>query len=145
MKKVVILSGIPGCGKTHYAQSIVRPWGMLGRVVSTDYFWGEEYEFDPNRIEEAHIWCFKKFLMEIEEMMTSLVVVDNTNLSAMEIAPYYLAAQAFSYEPVVQRILCPPHIAWERQSHGVPQARFQAMVDQFNKRDVAPWWRVEEI
>lgn len=151
-KKVIILSGLPGSGKTYYADTLLRQWGTSRcRVVSADSFFVNkhgDYNFDPMKIGEAHEWCFYRFLCAIgwgPDPRSDLVIVDNTNLSAIEIAPYYLAGRSQGYEVVIQRVTCDPEVAFVRQRHGVPKEVFDRMVLSWNKRDVAPWWKVEEV
>lgn len=96
MKKVIILSGISGSGKSTYAKKLVGDsFGQeecTGVVVcSADHFFMQtgEYKFDASMLSLAHGECFKDFIEEVQRG-TSLVLVDNTNTSVAEIAPYVL-------------------------------------------------------
>ena len=95
----------------------------------------------------AHQECFRKFINEIilDKADESDIVVDNTNLHASEISPYYLAAESFGYEVQILRIHYDPNVAFERQQHRVPRAIHNRMVHDFNRCDVLPWWNVEDV
>ena len=142
--KCIIVSGVPGSGKTYYAETISGKHdpAHVG-IASADSFVDYSKEVRP-QLPRAHQECFLTALALLEDK-TPLVIIDNTNLSGIEIAPYYLMAEAHGYEVEVLRISCPPEVAFERQQHGVPADIFDKMVLAFNKRDVAPWWTVYDI
>lgn len=74
------------------------------------------------------------------------IIVDNTNLHAWEISPYFLAAQAHEAQVSILRVV-PKSFedAYKRNVHNVPFTTFCRMVDSFLKRDVLPWWEVSEV
>lgn len=155
--QVLVMSGLPGSGKStvaeelrklHGPQSIEDRWSGMGVAVvsSDDHFIGSDgqYRFISDELSEAHKACWRHF----ESAMTSkypLIIVDNTNLYASEIAPYYLPAEARGYAVKIIRVNCDPADAFERQRHNVPAATFQKMVEQWKKRDVVSRWNVEEV
>jgi hypothetical protein len=155
VKKVIILSGIPGAGKTFLAQAWQEQWRKTGRdhsmeIVSADLYWIERsISFEPAKLSLAHHWCFRKFLMAVDGRNgdVDLVVVDNTNLTAVEIAPYHLAGSAFGYHVEITRLLIPHEIAWSRQVHGVPLGSFLSMVDGFKEapQSFPGWWNWSDI
>lgn len=142
--KVVILSGIPGSGKSTLAQSLRVTPDVV--VCSADDLFVENgvYRFDLAKLGHAHRACWRKFQRALQDGL-ELVVVDNTNLSAAEIAPYVLPAEAWGYQVEIVRVHCDPAVAFARQTHGVPAEGFARMVEAFNKRDVMPWWSVEDV
>lgn len=126
---IVILSGVPGSGKSTWAKRY--PDAV---VCSADDFFRHR-PFDPLQLGLAHQLCFRKFL----DSMHKQVVVDNTNLTIGEIAPYYLAAESFMKQVVVVRISPPDfEVAYRRQTHGVPFVPFSRMVSNFLDRKVLP-------
>lgn len=142
---VLILSGIPGSGKSHYARSIQNV-----RIFSADKFFKQngQYVYSRSKLPEAHKWCFRHyatFLVTKSAEDTGTVIVDNTNCTAVEIAPYYTLAEAFGHSAKVVRIACDPRTAFARQTHNVPQETFERMLVRFSKRDVLQRWYVEEI
>lgn len=92
--KVTIMVGASGSGKSTYA----KPIG--GAVISADdHFVGADgvYRFDPARIGQAHSECLRDFV-EHARARSSTIVVDNTNSTVMEAAPYLALAMAYGYD-----------------------------------------------
>jgi predicted kinase len=142
MQRVTILSGVPGSGKSTYARDFLKP----DVTVSADNFFIRDgvYRFDPTKLTEAHRECYRRFLYAIRSS-DSHIVVDNTNLSAHEISPYWAVGDVYGFTVTIIRVRCDPEVAFKRQTHGVPRATFDRMVANFNKRDVLPWWNVIEF
>lgn len=162
MAKIVILSGIPGSGKSTYAKHVASRY--RGTVVSADdYFVRSDgvYRFNPKGLSDAHGECFKKYLDALSTMTknSGCVIVDNTNLTEWQISPYVLAAQAHGFglpdpyasgdmnahEVTIVRVNCEPDVALKRQIHGVPEKNLLAMLDDYNACKVLPWWSVYEV
>jgi GTPase SAR1 family protein len=107
-RRVIILSGISGSGKSTLARKLcaqeneeTEGQGQPAIVSADDYFTkGGVYTFDPSKLSEAHGECFFNFIGHMRHLST-LVVVDNTNTTEAEIAPYVLGAQAFDYKPEI--------------------------------------------
>jgi predicted kinase len=144
MKSVVILSGVSGSGKSTYAEKLLND--TQGIKVSADHYFmvGGEYHFDPIKLGEAHADCFRRFItyMQVADPWPC-VVVDNTNLSSEEIAPYYLAAQAFGYHPSILTIRVEGSQLGKLAScnvHGVPLGSLRAQFRKLLQRHLPPWW-----
>jgi len=132
--KVMILRGIPGCGKSTWAKT------QRGAViVSADNFFMHdgEYKFDPTKIAHAHYDCFRKYLAAIRRK-SPLIIVDNTNTSLWEISPYVLAGESHGYTVEIHSFKCPVEVAVGRNIHGVPPKSVQAMFDHWEQP--LPWW-----
>lgn len=116
MKKVKILRGISGSGKSTYAKKHEN-----AVVVSADHFFMKEgsYQFDYNLLGKAHSKCLILFLQNLSKG-EELILVDNTNTTLKEIAPYAELALAFEYEVEVVTFLIPFKKAVERNIHEVP-------------------------
>lgn len=116
MSKVTILRGISGSGKTTYA-SKHYPNTL---VVSADHFFGTppRYKFDPEKLPEAHNTCLRLFIEAVRNGRA--VVVDNTNTTVEEIAPYYALAEAYGHEVEIVTIEFDPLVAAQRNVHNVP-------------------------
>jgi tRNA uridine 5-carbamoylmethylation protein Kti12 len=143
MKSVLILRGLPGAGKSWYATEMAATLGTRGgpaKVVvcsADDYFMVDGvYRFNSSKLEDAHGACFRRVI----EALTSdadLVVVDNTNLRLVEIAPYVLAAQAYGARCTIRTIRCEPNLAAIRNIHGVPASKYPALVAIMAEADAA--------
>ena len=93
--KVIIVRGLPGSGKSTWTQNNCPD----AYVCSADKFFEREgeYKFNPSLLPHAHAACMGAFIEALREERP-LVVVDNTNVTKIEIAPYISVAQAFGYE-----------------------------------------------
>ncbi len=142
MKHVVILRGLPGSGKTHYAHSLVDELvaGDEARyaVLSTDdYFLTEagEYHFDKFKLSEYHNLNLARFIRALADGI-ELVIVDNTNIKKWEFIAYKEAAIACGYtckEVIVGEVKdkAMQHLYAQRNSHGVALKTIAKMAYQF--------------
>lgn len=138
MKRVTIMRGIPGSGKTTWVRRN-RPGAY---VCSADDFHRNEdgvYEFKRENAGPAHNNCLWKFTYAIVVRELYDIVVDNTNVKVFEIAPYYRIAEAFGYEVEVRCILCDPVRGTARTVHAVPLETVMAMANGFEP--LPAWWK----
>lgn len=154
--RVLILSGISGSGKSTYVEKLrqeAEKTGTKVMVVSADHFFekGGEYKFDHTKLGEAHAACLRSFLSELDagRIMPKILIVDNTNTTDLEMAPYYAIAKAFSAEVELVTLLCNPKVAAARNKHGVPLASCEAMdrrirnnMPDGKNRRVPPFWHL---
>lgn len=131
MKTLIILRGIPGCGKTTTADLLVS---MGAAAFSADeYFVNRstgEYEFDATKLHSAHLWCQGM----VELYMTSeteTIVVHNTNTTAKEMKPYYKLAEKYGYQ-VHSLIVENRHDG--KNVHDVPEEILERMEQRFDIR-----------
>ena len=153
VQNVFIMRGVSGSGKSTYAKAT---WPK-GAILSSDDFWefldmSKTYQqnFDPSRLGEAHAWNLKRFIDYLgcadapfwaEPLHT--IVIDNTNTSVTEIAPYYAVAQAFKVPNIeLITIATDPAVAFNRNTHGVPPKAHDAQVERLyaNNCLIPPWW-----
>ena len=91
MKKLVLLRGLPGAGKSTFAKL------LGGKHIETDMFFmvGGEYKFDASKLKEAHLWCQN----ECDRLMGwgVDVVVSNTFTQEWEMQHYYDLAKKHGY------------------------------------------------
>lgn len=130
MRKVFILRGLPGSGKSTEANRLETQNNAI--IVSADHSMIDEmgvYKFDPTKIGLAHATCMRNFINNVAGNLHfgKDVVVDNTNTTAVEIAPYIAVANAFGWQYEIKLIECDPEIAFSRQTHGVPRKTFDHM------------------
>lgn len=121
MRKVIVLSGCSGSGKSEYVKKFGKIAGPSHAVpidvtpehvslsegdyvgiVSADTFFINaegEYKFEGAKLPEAHALCFRSFIraLQTKSFYHQYLFVDNTNTTTVEIAPYMLAASAFGW------------------------------------------------
>lgn len=144
MKKAIILSGVSGSGKSTYASKLVKDEGYYFSA-DTYFMRGGVYHFDASKLTLAHAACFRDFLDGAQQGKPDLLVVDNTNTTVAEIAPYILGAQAFGYEPEIVTIMCNTardvESAAARNTHKVPLPAVLAQHRRLKERVLPPWWK----
>lgn len=146
--EVIVLMGISGAGKNHFIDNRMPKPNL---VVSADDFFMKEgkYVFDPKLLSQAHANCFRRtvdFLKEHRECdHDTTLVVNNTNTSVSEIAPYMAAAGAYGGEGHIICLRIDPVIAAGRNTHGTPLETIVKMAERMEKtlKDLPPWWDKE--
>lgn len=131
---VVILSGATGSGKSTYTRALLEErqgqLEELPEVASADAFFrggGGSYEFNPKMLGQAHGACFRTAIDAVRKQTG--VVVDNTNTTNVEIAPYVSLAQAYDVPSLVVVFDVDPEQGAERNAHGVPVATVRRQVE----------------
>ena len=140
-KQIVILRGLPGCGKSTY----IGQNFPAAVVASADHYFmvDGEYRFNPALLGEAHGACVRR-VIESAQSGAPLIVVDNTSLSVAEIAPYVAIAQAYGYDAEIITLRCDPVTAANRNIHGVPaEVILKRMVPAMaaGEAGIMPWWK----
>ncbi len=149
---LVILSGIPGSGKSTFVNRLRQGWEGTFDVCSADLWHTDkqtgEYRYRAAEARLAHGQCFRDCYRVaaaygdpegVRAEAGHLLVVDNTNLSAVEIAPYRTVGDVFGWDVVVVRVVCPVEVAHARQTHGVPTSRLLEMHKRFMAVESLPW------
>jgi predicted kinase len=139
VKRLFIMSGIPGSGKSSIAKAIASFYQTV--VCSADDGMVDDegkYAFDPMKLPRAHRMCFKKAFDAMNDG-AEVVIIDNTNLSAWEMSPYIRVGEMFDYDINIIRVTCDWNIANGRQAHGVPEGHLVRMADAFNRKDWGPF------
>lgn len=101
-KYLLILRGIPGSGKTTYANRFAKKFaGIFGRKTircsADNYFMcGGVYVFDKNKLGKAHKEC-QWNAANAMRIGIDLVIIDNTNTMISELKPYEEMAKERSY------------------------------------------------
>ncbi|CAH8523562.1 unnamed protein product [Heterobilharzia americana] len=95
-----ILRGPPGSGKS-FVSECIRIRFPMAKVCSADDFWylesnGFEYQFDINRLSEAHDWC-RNNAFTAASAGYSPIIIDNTNVRGWETRYYTDLARRFNY------------------------------------------------
>jgi len=119
MKKLYIIRGIPGSGKSTHARSLNIP-----DHFEADMWFDQNGGYDANKIKQAHSWCLSRTLESMREGRS--VVVSNTFIRLWEMKPYQEAAEHFGYE--VEEITM--NGRWPN-IHAVPESKVQEMLNRF--------------
>jgi predicted kinase len=144
MKKLIIMRGLPGSGKSHYIKKFFRG-RMTGSLDSThpiicsaDHFFmvGDKYHFDVKYLGQAHAECQVKCL-NLMKVSHPHIIIDNTNSQEWEFITYLAMARALNYEVEVIRVgdrvddnKSVSKYA-ERNTHGVPEETIRDMADRW--------------
>lgn len=135
---VHVLRGPPGSGKTHFAGCETH----TTRVVSADDYFMENgiYRYNPSKLDRAHGSCMRRFILALAEGLS--VVVDNTNITNLEVAPYIAVAQAYEASVRIHVFDTPIQVCIQRCTHGVAPHRIEAMGRKLKEelRRVPPYW-----
>lgn len=131
MKKMTIMRGVSGSGKSTYACAIPDPKA----ICSADhYFEGPEgYAFDPSKLVDAHASCYKEAYQAMSDGVLH-VVVDNTNMRRAEYTPYVMLAGLFGYEVEMVHVSAPLEVCVARTVHGVPPGAIKRQLHSFEER-----------
>lgn len=126
MKKLILLRGLPGAGKSTLAKSFVD---MGARHWEEDMFFTDingDYIFDASRLHDAHNWCRD----QVENSMSfeKDVVVSNTFTQKWEMDLYYKLAKQYGYQ-VFSLIVENRHDGVN--THNVPTKTLQKMQERF--------------
>lgn len=127
METLVLLRGLPGSGKSTTAKEL---FPNAPHFEADMYFTNREtgiYNFDPNRLGSAHLWCRRMTETAMSEGHT-IVVVSNTFTTEKELKDYFKLAQSFGYK-VITMIVENRHDG--ENIHGVPEDKLEIMRERF--------------
>lgn len=147
MNMVFIMVGIPGSGKSTYCKE--RASDDSDIVSADNYFVGLDgvYRFDPTKLSKAHESCLRRFINALDVQYDE-VYVDNTNLSVVEIAPYYAVAKAYNYKVELVFVHAPLDVCLSRNIHNVPRKTMEHMYARFQELatgtvELPPFWEYD--
>ena len=154
MKRLVLMRGIPGGGKSYKAKEIAYhhlvDGGQTIAICSTDSYHmvNGEYVFDAVMLPQFHELNHKR----AEQFMrceTELVIIDNTNIKHRDMKPYKDSAYQLGYtvEEVIvgEEYLVPGdemtrqlidgyiNLCAKRNTHGVPLEAIERMARKFQE------------
>lgn len=142
------MRGLPGCGKSRYIKTAGFPNPDRMVVVSADNYHcvtdpdgGTRYDFKPENVKRAHDQCYRDFIGAVDNGDWATIIVDNTNLSSWEIAPYYRYAEVMGLDVEIVRLRVPVEKCIARGTHNVPRETYAKMADRLEKEVLPPWWK----
>ena len=125
MKTLYIVRGVPGSGKSTFAQSLDCP------VFEADQYFIDsetgEYKFDGSKIKLAHNWCKLRVEHSMEDGLQK-IAVSNTFTQEWEMDTYYELAKQYGYR-VFSLIVENRHGGVNE--HGVPEDKLELMKTRF--------------
>jgi len=144
MSIITLVRGLPGSGKTSFANK-----GLDKAVAADDYFVDNNgvYNFNPSKLGEAHTWCYKRVMEEIN--VGGNVTVHNTFSQRWEMEQYLSLAEEEVIKVFVVDLFdggCNDEELFERNSHGVPLKTIKAMRERWEHdwrvgNPLPPWER----
>lgn len=153
MKQVYILCGPSGCGKSTYTDKMLKTKHVDNMVVlSTDdyhYNASGKYVFQPDQLGKFHAQNLHRFIEECNAG-TQCIIVDNTNITNLERAPYYQVAKAYGYQVIIV-LFNPRPLDYKdiqalavRNKHKVPLATIRRQCEKFEP-EIPLFWDVNII
>jgi len=131
-KVLVLLRGLPGSGKSSFANLI---WSSFVICEADQFFYDAEgnYNFDPSKLKEAHKYCRDKvesFMLDNEKnpQFYPEIIVSNTFTREWEMEEYFKLANKYCYK-VVSLIIENRHGG--KNVHGVPDSKINEMRNRF--------------
>lgn len=152
--RVMILRGASGSGKSTYAKGIAataKDMGERCEVVSADSFFmvGDFYQFDPAKLAEAHAQCLRKFvslLILSAGIFADTIIVDNTNTTIVEMAPYYALASAYGAALIeIVTLEAPSEVCKMRNVHSVPDFAIERQLSNIERQDIPSFWKAHKL
>ena len=107
-KKMFIMRGVPGSGKSTYAKKLLNNFGinidsnkiLKSHLLSTDDFFYDEneiYRHDKSKLKKFH--QLNESRAEIQMLLKcSPIIIDNTNIDIANFVNYYKLAKSYNYE-----------------------------------------------
>lgn len=125
-KILIIVRGIPGAGKTTFAQLITD----IKYICTADdyHIKNGKYEWKQENVAAAHKYCEQKCQILMKKQIPKIVVA-NTSVTEKELSIYYNLAQLYEYT-VFSIIVENRHNG--QNIHGVPNEKIIQMLKNFD-------------
>ena len=134
MKTIILLRGLPGSGKSTFANYM-----FSNNIFEADqYFYDENglnYNFDASKLHLAHKWCQLRVEHAMENNLISggvyfsEIVVSNTSTTEKELEPYLELAKKYDYQ-IISLIVENRH--GSKSIHNVPDEKLEQMKNRFS-------------
>ena len=128
MKQLILLRGLPGSGKSTFAETL----GGI-HIEADQYFMRDGiYEFDASQIKNAHNYCQSQTRAWMTHNVNSItpdrIIVSNTFTQEWEMDAYFEMAEEFGYQ-VFSLIVENRHGGMN--VHGCPEDKIEQMRNRF--------------
>jgi predicted kinase len=129
--ELILLRGLPGAGKSTLAKVILqfRETDEPEVLSADDFFVNDNgvYEFDAQKIKEAHQYCQFRCSERMRQQKAKIVVA-NTFTQEWEMDDYFKMAERYNYR--VHTVIVENRHGNENV-HGVPEDKLQQMKNRF--------------
>jgi predicted kinase len=129
MTTLYLIRGVPGSGKSTFAQSL-RSAGVVTEVFEADQFFVNaegDYKFNPSHLYDAHAVCQDRTELYLREGFS--VAVSNTSTTEKEVETYRKIAKkhnAYFVSIIVENRHGGVNV------HNVPEEKIQQMKNRFS-------------
>lgn len=129
MKKLTLLRGLPGSGKSTYAK--LTSHALTGFIEADMYFVDDNgnYNFDATKLHQAHKWCKETVEKWMGPHGLDDIIVSNTFTQEWEMKPYFELAEKYGY--VVFSLIVENRHGGVNV-HGVPDEKLEQMKNRFD-------------
>jgi predicted kinase len=129
--ELILLRGLPGSGKSTLAKIIlqIRDTDEPEVLSADDFFMTNNgtYEFDPEKLKEAHNYCQFRCSERMRQQKARIVVA-NTFTQEWEMKIYFDMAERYNYR--VHTVIVENRHGSDNV-HGVPEDKLQKMKERF--------------
>ena len=125
MKKIFLIRGVPGAGKTTLIKSLNVDFNVSADMYHVNGI--GVYDWKPQNVKLSHEWCQNQVITAMQEGRS--IAVDNTYTTLREMGPYFELAKTFGYE-VTTLIVENRH--GSKSVHNVPEETIRKMKERFD-------------